>query len=146
MNLIPEVDETDLKILEILRKNARTPYTSIAKELGISEAAVRKRINKLERNGIIKRFTIDYELANEIRAIVMIKTTPQIPTPEISKKIITIQGVEIVYETTGDYDIIAIIRGNSIASINRTIDEIRSVQGVVGTNSTIVLRAWLFSQ
>lgn len=146
MIIIPEIDENDIKILEILRKNARTPYTSIAKELGISEAAVRKRISKLEKNGIIKRFTIDYELSSEIRAIVMVKSTPQIPTPEISKKIISIQGVEVVYETTGDYDIIAIIRGNSIASINKTIDEIRSVQGVVSTNSTIVLRTWLYTQ
>ncbi|BAB65150.1 MULTISPECIES: HTH-type transcriptional regulator LysM [Sulfurisphaera] len=137
-----DVDESDLKILEILRKNARTPYTSIAKELKISEAAVRKRIEKLIKMGVIKRFTIDYELENEIRAIVMVKTNPQIPTPEISKKIIKIQGVEFVYETTGDYDILTVVRGTNISSINKTIDDIRSLQGVLSTNSTIVLRVW----
>jgi len=136
------VDDSDLKILEILRKNARTPYTTIAKELKISEAAVRKRIEKLIKMGVIKRFTIDYELENEIRAIVMVKTNPQIPTPEISKKIIKIQGVEFVYETTGDFDILTLVRGTNISSINKTIDDIRSLQGVVGTNSTIVLRVW----
>jgi len=41
------IDQNDLKILEILKKNARTPYTTIAKELKVSEAAVRKRIEKL---------------------------------------------------------------------------------------------------
>jgi len=92
-----DIDENDMKILEILRKNARTPYTSIAKELKVSEAAIRKRIERLIRIGVIKRFTIDYELENEIRAIVMVKTNPQIPTPEISKKIIKISGVEAVY-------------------------------------------------
>jgi Lrp/AsnC family transcriptional regulator of lysine biosynthesis len=137
-----EVDEVDLKILETLKKNARTPYTVIAKDLKISETAVRKRIDKLIRLGIVKRFTIEYELENEIKAIVMVKSTPQIPTPEISKKMIKIHGVEAVYETTGDYDIIALIRGDSIASINRTIDEIRGIQGIVSTNSTIVLRVW----
>jgi Lrp/AsnC family transcriptional regulator of lysine biosynthesis len=131
-----------MKILEILRKNARTPYTSIAKELKVSEAAIRKRIERLIRIGVIKRFTIDYELENEIRAIVMVKTNPQIPTPEISKKIIKISGVEAVYETTGDYDILALIRGTNISSINKTIDDIRSLQGVISTNSTIVLRVW----
>jgi len=136
------VDESDLKILEILRKNARTPYTTIAKELKISEAAVRKRIEKLIKMGVIKRFTIDYELENEIRAIVMVKTNPQIPTPEISKKIIKIPGVEAVYETTGDFDILALIRGTNISSINKTIDDIRSLQGIVSTTSTIVLRVW----
>ncbi|MCG2910017.1 MAG: HTH-type transcriptional regulator LysM [Sulfolobaceae archaeon] len=137
-----DIDENDMKILEILRKNARTPYTSIAKELKVSEAAIRKRIERLIRIGVIKRFTIDYELENEIRAIVMVKTNPQIPTPEISKKIIKISGVEAVYETTGDYDILALIRGTNISSINKTIDDIRSLQGVISTNSTIVLRVW----
>lgn len=137
-----KVDSNDLKILEMLKRNARTPYTVIAKELKISEAAVRKRIEKLIRIGVIKRFTIDYELENEIKAIVMIKSTPQISTPEISKKLVKIQGVEMVFETTGDYDIIALIRGVNISEINRTIDEIRSVPGVVGTNSTIILRSW----
>lgn len=138
----PSIDDSDLKILEILKKNARTPYTLIAKELKVSEAAVRKRIEKLVRQGIIKRFTIEYELENEIRAVVMVQSTPQIPTSEISKKIAKIQGVEVVYETTGDYDILVIVRGTNITSINRTIDEIRSIQGVVGTNSTIILRTW----
>ncbi|AWR97370.1 winged helix-turn-helix transcriptional regulator [Acidianus sulfidivorans JP7] len=137
-----KIDSNDLKILEALKRNARTPYTLIAKDLKISEAAVRKRIEKLIRLGIIKRFTIDYELENEIKAIVMIKSTPQISTPEISKKIVKIQGIETVYETTGDYDIIALVRGINIAEINKTIDEIRSVQGVVGTTSTIILRSW----
>ncbi|EWG07402.1 MAG: asnC family transcriptional regulator [Candidatus Aramenus sulfurataquae] len=137
-----KVDDKDLKILEFLKKNARTPYTIIAKELKISEAAVRKRIEKLIRQDVIKRFTIEYELENEVKAIVMVKSTPQIPTPEISKKIVKISGVETVYETTGDYDIIVIVRGINIASINKTIDEIRSIQGVVGTNSTIILRTW----
>ncbi|MEM3971216.1 MAG: HTH-type transcriptional regulator LysM [Saccharolobus sp.] len=136
------IDENDLKILEILKKNARTPYTLIAKELKVSEAAIRKRIEKLIRQGTIKRFTIEYELQNEIKAIVMVKSTPQIPTPEISKKIAKIPGVEVVYETTGDYDILVIVRGTNITTINRTIDEIRSIQGVVGTNSTIILRTW----
>ncbi|TRM88366.1 AsnC family transcriptional regulator [Sulfolobus sp. A20-N-G8] len=138
----PSIDDSDLKILEILKKNARTPYTLIAKELKVSEAAVRKRIEKLVRQGIIKRFTIEYELENEIRAVVMVQSTPQIPTSEISKKIAKIPGVEVVYKTTGDYDILVIVRGTNITSINRTIDEIRSIQGVVGTNSTIILRTW----
>jgi Lrp/AsnC family transcriptional regulator of lysine biosynthesis len=140
--LSSKVDDKDLKILEFLKKNARTPYTIIAKELKISEAAVRKRIEKLIRQDVIKRFTIEYELENEVKAIVMVKSTPQIPTPEISKKIVKISGVETVYETTGDYDIIVIVRGINIASINKTIDEIRSIQGVIGTNSTIILRTW----
>jgi Lrp/AsnC family transcriptional regulator of lysine biosynthesis len=135
-------DDNDVKILETLKKNARTPYTSIARDLGISEAAVRKRIERLIRLGIIKRFTIEYELENEVRALVFVKTTPPIPTPEISKKIVKIQGVEMALETTGEFDVVVLVRGPNIASINRSIDEIRSIQGVSGTNSAIILRLW----
>jgi Lrp/AsnC family transcriptional regulator for asnA, asnC and gidA len=56
---ISKIDEKDKKIIEILEENARTPYTEIAKRLGITEAAVRKRIKKLEEFGIIRKYTIE---------------------------------------------------------------------------------------
>jgi len=52
------IDEKDLKILEILRKNSRTPYSEIAKIVGISDVAVIKRIRKLEQLGLIRKYTI----------------------------------------------------------------------------------------
>jgi len=52
------IDEKDLKILEILRENARTPLTNIAKTLGVSESTIRKRVRALEDGGVIKRYTI----------------------------------------------------------------------------------------
>jgi len=54
----PMIDEKDLKILEILRENARTPLTNIAKTLGVSESTIRKRVRALEDGGVIKRYTI----------------------------------------------------------------------------------------
>jgi len=131
-----------MKILEILRKNARTPYTSLARDLNISEAAIRKRIEKLIRVGVVKRFTIDYELENEVKAAVLVKVAPPNPTSDISRRIVKINGVEMVYEVTGDYDILVIVRGKNINMINKSIDEIRSINGVYGTNSMIVLRVW----
>jgi Lrp/AsnC family transcriptional regulator for asnA, asnC and gidA len=52
------IDEKDMKILEILRENARTPLTDIATTLGVSESTIRKRVRALEDRGIIKRYTI----------------------------------------------------------------------------------------
>lgn len=136
-------DETDKKILEILKRNARTPYTYIAKELGLSEAAIRKRINRLIRQGIIRRFTIEYSTESEIKAIVLVKILPQVPTPEISSKIARLPGIDHVYEITGDYDILVILRGDNIVSLNKNIDAIRSIKGVGETNTMIVLNVRL---
>ncbi len=52
------IDEKDLKILEILRENARTPLTDIAEKLGVSESMIRKRVKSLENEGVIKRYTV----------------------------------------------------------------------------------------
>lgn len=58
-----ELDEKDRRIIEVLKNNARTSYTEIAKILGLSDVAVLKRIRRLEQLGIIKRYTIvlDYK-------------------------------------------------------------------------------------
>lgn len=137
------IDEVDMKLLKLLKDNARTPYSKLARELNISESAVRKRIARLVKAGIIKKMTIEYELENEIKAVILVKTQPPIPVPEVSKNIKKIAGVDIVYEITGEYDIIAVIRASGVEMINKFIDEIRSIPGVVSTYTMVVLRTWI---
>jgi Lrp/AsnC family transcriptional regulator of lysine biosynthesis len=127
----------------LLKENARMSYSRLAQALEISESAVRKRIAKLVKAGVIKRFTIEYELPNEVKALVLVKTQPPVPVPEVSKNIKRLEGAEIVYEVTGEYDIVVVMRSQGINSINRFIDEIRSIPGVVGTYTMIILRTWV---
>jgi len=135
------VDEIDQRILLMLRENGRASYTEIARRIGLSEAAVRKRISSLIRRGIIRRFSIEYMLDGEVRALVLVKTAPPMKTPEVAEMIRVLEGVEAVFEVTGEYDIAALVRGMGIGYINRCIDSIRSIQGVVSTYTMIILRA-----
>jgi Lrp/AsnC family transcriptional regulator of lysine biosynthesis len=135
------VDEIDQRILLMLRENGRASYTEIARRIGLSETAVRKRISSLIRRGIIRRFSIEYTLDGEVRALVLVKTAPPMKTPEVAEMIRVLEGVEAVYEVTGEYDIAALVRGMGIGYINRCIDSIRSIQGVVSTYTMIILRA-----
>ncbi|OYT52009.1 MAG: AsnC family transcriptional regulator [Desulfurococcales archaeon ex4484_217_2] len=137
------MDDVDREIIEILKRNARTPYTTIAKKLGLSEAAIRKRINKLLRQGVIKRFTIEYSLRNEIKAVVLVKTSPQVPVFKISKEIANLQGVDHVYEITGEYDVLAVIRASNVLALDSIINSIRNIDGVSGTNTMIILNVRL---
>jgi Lrp/AsnC family transcriptional regulator of lysine biosynthesis len=120
--------------------NSRASYTEIARIVGLSETAVRKRLGKLVSRGIIKRFTIEYALEGEIQALVLVKTQMPPKTPEISSRIRVIDGVEFIYEVTGEYDIVVLVRGSSINEINSYIDKIRSIPGVASTYTMIVLR------
>lgn len=80
MVLNSNMDKKDEFILEALMKNSRIPLTRIASELGVTETAIRKRIKKLERKGIIRNYTaiIDpYYLGYEGVALVGVDTTPE---------------------------------------------------------------------
>ncbi len=138
------LDEKDYRLLQLLRQNARTPYSVLAKELRLSETAVRKRIARLVKLGVIKRFTIEYEVAGkEIRAAVLVKTLPQTKVPRISASLLSIPGVETVYEVTGEHDILALVSATSIEELNSCVDAIRSTEGVASTNTMIIMRTWI---
>jgi len=134
------VDEIDDKILRLLEKNARMTYVDIGKEIGLSEGAVRNRVQSLVQEGVIKRFTIEKSTQVGVRALTMIAVNPSIPTFEISQKVDELRGVERIYEVTGEYDIIMVSTGSNIEGINRVIEDIRKINGVEKTNTIIVLR------
>ncbi len=136
------IGEKDLSIIDILVKDSRTPYVQIAEKIGLSEAAVRKRITRMQENGIIRKFTIDVEKDVLVRAICLITVDPARNTPEVSEELISAEGVEGCYELTGSYDVIAFLFGSDIKQLNNTIDSIRRVEGILSTNTSIVLRSW----
>lgn len=134
------MDETDLRIIDILKKDARKPFVEIGKELGLSEGAVRRRVKNLVRSGVITRFTIELERGYAVRAITFINVNPGTPTPKVSERLISLDGVETVYELTGEYDAAVILSASNVAELNKHIEEIRRIEGVRNTNTAIVLR------
>jgi Lrp/AsnC family transcriptional regulator of lysine biosynthesis len=134
------VDEIDEKIMELLEENSRMTYVEIGNSVGLSEGAVRNRIQSLVTDKVIKRFTIEKAISHGVRALTMIAVEPGIPTFEVSKKVNQLEGVERIYEVTGEYDIVMVSNGNNIEAINKVIEDIRKIPGVEKTNTIIVLR------
>jgi len=132
------MDEIDRKIIEILKEDARKAYTDIAKKVGLSEGAVRKRVQDLVKSGVIRRFTVSVGVKEGVRAITLISAAS---TPEISAKIMKLEGVEAVYEITGQYDIAVLLSAANIEEINQCVDKIRSIDGITNTNTMIILRS-----
>ena len=128
------MDKINKKIIEILKKNAREKYVRIAKEVNLTEGAVRQRVNKMISQNIIKRFTVD--LGTTIEAIVLIKTDP-LKTKSITQQLTTIFNK--IFEVSGEYDIAALVEVDDIDKLNYKIDEIRKIKGVIDTNTLIRL-------
>jgi DNA-binding Lrp family transcriptional regulator len=134
------MDELDRKIVNILMKDSRTPFVRIAKDAGISEGTVRRRVQKLIKDGTIKKFTIVTGPIREITAFVLVTAVPQAQTPEVTNEMKEIANVQEVYEVSGEYDIIAFVRGNTINEINKGVDQIRMIDGVAKTITVFVLK------
>ena len=130
----------DDKIIEFLRNDARESFVEIGKKLKLSESAVRRRVKNLVDNGVIERFTVEMGEANTTSAIVLISVDSSTATSRVSTKLTKLEAVKTVYEITGQYDISVIIRASNITEINGCIDELRKIQGVIDTNTVIILR------
>ena len=136
------MDDKDKQILKILKSKGRAGYGAIGKKVGLSEGAVRKRIKTLADAGVIRKFTVKIGVAEGAEAITLLATNPANPTQEVSKRIREIPNVETIYEVTGEYDIIAVISGMNVIEVNECIEKIRRVEGIMKTNTMIVLRSW----
>ncbi len=134
------VDAIDEKILKVLMDNSRNTYVDIGNTVGLSEGAVRNRVQALVNSGTIRKFTIEVAPSIRVRSLTMISVDPSIPTYAISKKVEDLSGIESIYEVTGEYDIVCVVSQRDIEGLNQTIEEIRKLDGVVKTNTVIVLR------
>ena len=133
-------DKTDDKIIGFLRDDARESFVEIGKKLKLSESAIRRRVKNLVDSGVIEKFTVEMGETNTTSAIVLISVDSATDTSKVSTKLTKLEDVKTVYEITGQYDISVIIRSCNIAEINICIDELRKIQGVIDTNTVIILR------
>ena len=133
-------DKIDDKIIGFLRDDARESFVEIGKKLKLSESAVRRRVKNLVDNRVIEKFTVEMGESNTTSAIVLISVDSATDTSKVSAKLTKLEAVKTVYEITGQYDISVIIRAGNIAEINMCIDELRKIQGVIDTNTVIILR------
>ncbi|WP_094227106.1 Lrp/AsnC family transcriptional regulator [Methanolobus psychrotolerans] len=101
------VSKKDEIILSILQNGARTPISEVAKTVGLSENGVRYRLEKLEDEGYIKNYTVllnPKKFGKRIFAIFNLEMEPK-KTNESIKKLIQIEELIKIYQTTGQYSI-----------------------------------------
>ncbi len=133
------MDETDEKILAILKENAREPFVKIAGKLKLSEGAIRNRVGKLSREGVIRRFTIETG-EQRIKALIAARIRVNTLAQEAARKIRALEGVERVYEVSGDEDLIAIVEVAKTEDLNATVDRIRRMDSTLSTRTLLVMK------
>lgn len=111
------LDSVDKKIIEILKENGRISYTELAKALGLSDVGVKKRVEKLVSDKVIRKFTVDinYEkLGKPITALVLIRGKLD---DQLISEIVSHQEVIEHHRTLGEYDLVLKVVMENINSL-----------------------------
>lgn len=139
MNTDPST--SDQMLLSLLRENARLPTAEIARRLRLSRTTVQARIERLERAGIIRGYTVrvhdDYERGH-IRAHIMITVQPKQMTPVITA-LRAMSEVRTLQSVSGSYDLIALGLVPDVNRMDVLTDRIGAIDGVERTTSSIIL-------
>lgn len=134
-------ENRDQKLLALLRRNARTSVTELAKTLHLSRTTVQNRITRLEQAGIIRGYSVilgQSYLEDQVEAHVSIKVHQKL-TARTLTELERINQVAQLYAVSGEYDLIAIVQAGALEELNRVLDTIGNLQGVERTNSAVVL-------
>ncbi|MBS7638576.1 Lrp/AsnC family transcriptional regulator [Candidatus Bathyarchaeota archaeon] len=141
------VDQTDLKILSLLEADSSTPFTEIARMLGLSESTVRKRVASMKEEGVIRKFTIILEpsrVGYNTVAIVGIDVEPS-KLLEAAQRLAEIPETRYVATSTGDHMIMTEIWARDGRELSRIISEkIGGIDGIRRICPSIVLERFKY--
>ena len=133
--------KTDIEILRVLEKNSRLSLRKIAKKVDVSVATVMHRINRLEKEGAIRGYSVllDYDkLGYEFQALISVDVSKG-KLFEVEKKIATDPSVHAVYDITGHFDVVVVARFKTRKSLDNFIKKIQTYDFVEKTETAIVL-------
>jgi len=134
------MDEKDFNIIEILLENARTSKVRIAEALGVTETAVRKRIQKLENSKVIigYRAVINYKVANLLCSLTGVDVEPE-RLWRVAEEVKNWKEVKAMWLTTGDHTLMLEIVVRDVEELSNVHKRIEKIEGVRRVCPSIVL-------
>ncbi|QCJ46312.1 MULTISPECIES: Lrp/AsnC family transcriptional regulator [Haloprofundus] len=132
------MDDLDRRILNVLRRDARTPYTEIAERVGTSEGTIRNRVERMTTEGVIERFTVSTRTGN-IKAMVEISVEMNVNTSEVSEQLADWETVDFVWQVSGEEDIVLIVDAADTRAVNDLITRAREMEEIKSTKTRLIL-------
>ena len=136
-----DLDETDKRLIQALRDDARLPTSTLARRLGVSRGTVQNRIDRLIANGILLGFTIRLRGDAEtglVRAITSLEVRSA-DTRAVIAALKRMPDVGRIHSTNGRWDLVVEINTADLATLDRVLHEIRAVRGVSLSETSILL-------
>jgi Lrp/AsnC family transcriptional regulator for asnA, asnC and gidA len=131
---LAKLDDVDMKILSSLYSDASVSVPILSKQLGVNLSVMYSRIKRLQKRGIIERFTVQVNedsLGMRAGALAGLNIDPK-QRENVLKEIERIDGVRLIREVTGRFDIILDLKGQSLDELHRAVyDVLGKIPGVM---------------
>lgn len=139
-----ELDDYDVRIVDALLRDGRTPAAQIAEQVGLSRPAVADRIEKLERQGVIRGTTAVVQpaaLGRNVTAFIAARASTLSPTAwKRFRELMATDEVLEVHTVAGDDCYFIKVRTDSIPSLNAIVSKLTSPPLSLNTRTTIVMQ------
>lgn len=131
---------SNLSIIQMLRKNAKTPFREIADSFEVSDTAIRKRVKNLESKGVIRKYTIDVD-SRKLgfqTALIGIDTEPESFISALDH-LSELQELESVFSSTGDHMILIEYWFRTPQELSQFVRDLEQIDGVTKVCPAILL-------
>ncbi len=135
------LDGPNRAIIEALQRDGRQPYGAIAEAVGLSEAAVRRRVQRLRETGIMQIVAVTDPLQLGFTRQAMIGISVEGDVRRVAEKLIAMPEVDYVVMCAGSFDILAeIVCEDDERLLHVLNDSVRSIPGVRSTETFLYLK------
>jgi Lrp/AsnC family transcriptional regulator for asnA, asnC and gidA len=139
-----KLSKNDWAILRLLMEDARTPYTRVGEQVGVSDAAVHQRVSKMVEEGVILRFTVEVDpgvLGRNVFGFVLVEVQPGL-LEEVAGGLVDDERVLEVYETHSPTDLLVKVAAEDLDEMRGVMMSIRALEGVTGTELATSYKRW----
>jgi len=140
-----ELDGIDRHILAVLQENCKLPLAKIGERVGLSAPSVNERIRKLEESGVIRGYTAVLDarkLGKDITAFIGVFIEHPRSVGKFEREIDRLEAVQECHHITGQHTILLKLKTDNTSKLEELIKEIRSIEGVARTETSVVLRTY----
>lgn len=132
---------TDFDLIKQLLQDSRRTCVELAKTFGVTEAAIRKRIKKLESKKIIKRFTIEVDLKKlgfEVQALIGLDASPE-KLIQVLEELQKMEEIVSLYTSSGDHMILIECWFKNMSQLSGFVRKLENMNGVIRVCPAIIL-------
>src|ERR671937_1605 len=136
------MDDIDRQIVALLRSGARTSFQAIGQRVSLSAPAVKRRVDRLEAEGVIRSYAAVVDPAAmgwHTHAVVALYCEGRMPGSEVREAVIDHPEVAAAYTVAGEASAILHVRARDTAHLEEALERIRAAPGIIRTQTQVVL-------